>query len=66
MCWYVSLSELILVLSSTNRGLEATFQWSHDSRYYLTAKTTGIPIALEVSTPARDTVTSSVVSNMGL
>ncbi|KAK3703968.1 hypothetical protein QZH41_009885 [Actinostola sp. cb2023] len=47
MCWYASLSELIVVLSATSRGLEATFQWSHDSRYYLTAKTTGIPIALE-------------------
>ena len=42
-------SDLQVVLSATHRGLEATFQWSHDSSYYLTAKTTGTPIVLEVS-----------------
>ncbi|XP_031555443.1 uncharacterized protein LOC116292300 [Actinia tenebrosa] len=36
-----------VVFSTSSRGLTATFQWLHNTTYYLTARTTGNPLVLE-------------------
>jgi hypothetical protein len=53
-----SSTDLKVVLSSKNLRLEATFQWSHDNRYYLTAKSIGNQLSLEVSIVPKQLQTS--------